>query len=52
VVKERHAGGEEHHHCPVFCTQQHYWSKVARVSLTKGVPLNAVCHDGYVTMYE
>ena len=58
VVKERHAasadGGlrEEHHHCPVFCTQQHYWSKVARISLRKGVPLNAVAHDGYVQMFE
>lgn len=57
VVKEKHQVSqdgyrEEHHHCAVFCTTPHFWSKVARLSLSKGVPLNAVAHDGYVTMYE
>lgn len=58
VVKERHeastAAGyrDEHHHAATFCTQPHFWKKVARVSLSKGVPLNAVAHDGYVSMCE
>jgi len=57
VVKEKHQASEdgyreEHHHCAAFCTTPHFWAKVARLSLTKGVSLNAVAHDGYVTMYE
>lgn len=27
VVKERHQGGDEHHHAAVFCATQHYWNK-------------------------
>lgn len=44
----RHA----HHHAPVFCTAQHYWNKIAKLSLDKyKVPLNCVCHDTYSQMY-
>ena len=58
VVKERHqaatqaAHRDEHHHAACFCTQRHYWNKVAALSREKyNVPLNAVAHDGYGTMY-
>ena len=48
VLDDRH----EHKHCPSFCTQQHYWNKVAKHSLEKyTVPLNAKAHDGYASMY-
>ena len=59
VAKERHASSKqeehraEHHHIPVFCTQQHYWNRVAKISREKyHVPLSAVAHDGYAEMYE
>jgi len=58
VVKERHAAApgaadrHEHHHAAVFCSVQHYWNKVAKISLEKHqVPLNAVAHSGYTEMY-
>ena len=31
VVKERHQGGDEHHHAAVFCTPQHYCNKAVGV---------------------
>ena len=41
-----------HKHAAIFCATQPYWNKVAKHSLQKyGVPLNAVAHHGYVTMY-
>ena len=59
VAKERHAQAwglqhrDEHHHCPVFCSEQHYWKKVVRISREKfGVYLNAVEHTGYTEMYR
>jgi len=58
VAKERHTASpqedrrDEHHHVAVFCSTQHYWNKVAKASLARHVPLNAVAHDGYVTMFE
>ena len=59
VAKERHRQSAkdqnraEHHHIIVFCTQQHYWNKVAKISREKyKLPLNAVAHDGYTQMYE
>jgi hypothetical protein len=58
VAEERHKTGARaaerdlHRHAPVFCTEQHYWSKVARLSRDKyHIPLNAVAHDGYAQMY-
>ena len=53
IVKEFHkAFGDEHKHGATFCLAQHYWNKVAKHSLDKyGVPLNAVAHDSYLTMY-
>ena len=57
VAKERHAQAwahahrDEHHHCPVYCSVQHYWCKVARISRDRfGVQLNAVAHSGYTEM--
>lgn len=42
-----------HHHGPVFCTSQHYWNKISKLSLDKyKVPLNCVCHDTYSQMYS
>jgi hypothetical protein len=59
VAKERHARAwgiqhrDEHHHCPVFCSEQHYWEKVVRISREKfGVYLNAVEHTGYTEMWR
>jgi hypothetical protein len=50
VAKEKK--GQEHHHIPTFSTSQYYWNKVAHWSLKKfKVPLNAVAHQGYLTMY-
>jgi energy-coupling factor transporter ATP-binding protein EcfA2 len=41
-----------HKHCASFSLSQHYWNKVAKHSLAKyGVPLNAVAHDSYLTMF-
>jgi hypothetical protein len=58
VAKERHKGsqktqnGDEHHHACTSSKKQHYWSKVARISLKKyHVPLNAVAHEDYGTMW-
>ena len=58
VVKEQHhnaireADRDEHKHAATFCSDQHYWNKVAKHSLQKyGVPLNAVAHNGYIVMY-
>jgi hypothetical protein len=58
VAVERHLQAaqevdrDEHKHCATFSNQQHYWNKVAKHSLKKyNVPLNAVAHDSYVTMY-
>ena len=59
VAKERHARAwahshrDEHHHCPVYCSVQHYWCKVARNSRDRfGVQLNAVAHSGYTEMWR
>ena len=59
VAKERHKKcakaehRQQHHHGAVFCTDQHYWNKIAKHSLQKyKVPLNAVAHDGYTIMYK
>ena len=57
VAKEAHAAGSdghrnEHHHATTYCSRRHFWNKVAKVSYQKGrVKLNAVAHDGYVSMY-
>ena len=58
VAKEQHkkasstAQRDEHHHAPACCRQQHYWNKIAKVSIEKyNVPLNAVAHNSYLTMY-
>ena len=41
-----------HYHVPTFSLTQHYWNKVAKLSLEKyRVPLNAVAHTSYATMY-
>ena len=41
-----------HLHAPTFSRKQHYWNKVKMISLQKyNVPLNAVAHSGYLTMY-
>jgi hypothetical protein len=59
VAEEKHAASPQtahralHHHCPVFCTEQHHWNKVAKLSLVKyRVPLNAVRHNSYTEMYQ
>ena len=59
VAQERHAAGVQgeysavHFHCAAFTQEQHYWNKVAKLSLQKyKVPLNAVAHDSYTEMYE
>ena len=59
VAQERHAQGPQlefrdtHFHCAAFTQEQHYWNKVAKVSLRKyKVPINAVAHDSYTEMYE
>ena len=59
VVKELHAESakaelrDEHHHAPVYCTKQHYWSRVAQVSLERyNIKMHAACHDGYTSMYQ
>jgi len=58
VAAERHknspkeADRSDHKHCACFCSSQHYWNKVAKHSLEKyNVPLNAVAHNSYITMY-
>ena len=58
VASEQHrrsvADGHRHphKHAATFSARQHYWSKVAKASLAKySVPLNAVAHDSYATMY-
>jgi len=41
-----------HKHCALFTTTQHYWNKIAKLSLSKyKIPLNAVAHDTYATMF-
>ena len=59
VVKERHEAAEtdecraEHHHCITSCAKQHYWNKIARISLQKyKIPLNAVEHSSYTQMWR
>lgn len=58
VVDEQHKESpldghrDLHKHGAMFCTQQHYWNKVAKLSLSKyNIPLNAVAHETYATMY-
>ena len=57
VAKERHAASpkeperHEHHHCPCYTQERHYWAPVARRSLELGVKLHAACHNGYTMMY-
>ena len=57
VAKERHAASpkeaerREHHHCPCYTQERHYWAPVARRSLELGVKLHAACHNGYTMMY-
>lgn len=58
VAKERHANSsteterDEHHHCPVYTSLQHYWKPVAKRSLEAyRVKLHAACHEGYTSMY-
>ena len=58
VAQEEHQGAvliahnKTHKHCATFSTRQHYWSKVAKHSLQRySVPLNAVAHSTYATMY-
>ena len=59
IAEEMHAKSQRaterdrHKHGAVFCTEQHYWSKVAKISRDKyRVPLNAVAHDSYAEMYS
>ena len=59
VAKERHAKAfgthlrDEHHNCITFCSAQHYWEKVVRVSRENfQVYLNAVAHTGYTEMWQ
>ena len=59
VAKEKHARAwkselrDEHLHAPVYCSEQHYWNKVASISREKfGVYLNAQCHVTYTEMYS
>ena len=59
VAQERHAEAPQqdfrdtHFHCAAFTQEQHYWNKVAKLSLRKyKAPLNAVAHDSYTEMYE
>ena len=58
VAAEQHALSskseerDSHKHAPTFCVVKHYWNKVAKISLKKyNIPLNAVAHDSYATMY-
>ena len=57
VVREKHAVStkqqerDEHHHCVVYTSTQHYWNRVAARSLELGVKLHAATHDGYTIMY-
>ena len=58
IAEERHAKASmeahryKHHHAATFSRRQHYWNKIASLSLKKyRVPLNAVAHDSYATMY-
>ena len=59
VAKELHAESAKeelrdvHHHAPVYCTKQHYWNRIAQVSLERyNIKMHAACHDGYTTMYQ
>ena len=59
VAKERHARAfgthlrDEHHHCITYCSMQHYWEKVVRISRERfHVYLNAVAHTGYTEMWQ
>ena len=59
VVKERHEAAEtdgcraEHHHCIAYCSKQHYWNKLANISLQKyKIPLSAVEHSSYTQMWR
>ena len=57
VAKERHAAStkqaerDEHHHCPCYTAEKHYWRPVAQRSLQLGVKLHAATHDGYTPMF-
>ena len=52
VAEEKHADGAPHLHAAVFCTEQHYWNRVAKVSREHfRVPLDAVDHKTYSEMY-
>ena len=49
AVEEERAG---HKHAATASAVPHFWNKVAKLSLQKyRVPLNAVAHDTYLTMY-
>ena len=59
VVKELHPESTqtelcmEHHHAATYCSQQHYWKRVAQVSVEKyAIKMHAACHDGYTSMYQ
>ena len=59
VAKEWHAEStqvelrDEHHHAPTYSSKQHYWKRVAEVSLEKyNIKMHAACHEGYASMYE
>ena len=42
-----------HKHTATYCTEQHYWNKVAEHSLSKyKVKMNAVAHTSYAAMYQ
>ena len=52
VAEEKHADGVAHLHAAVFCAEQHYWNRVAKVSRQRfRVPLDAVDHKTYSEMY-
>ena len=58
VASEQHRHSSQdghrhpHKHVATFSSKQHYWSRVAKVSLEKyKIPLSAVVHDSYATMY-
>ena len=58
VATEQHQGAsksadrDEHKHIACFCNVQHYWNKIAKLSAEKyRIPLNAVAHESYLTMY-
>ena len=58
IAKEAHQQSsveeerDEHKHGAIASATPHFWNKVAKLSLRKyQVPLNAVAHDTYLTMY-